>query len=387
MTSCVIRHQKRLFAASASLIAILLALGCQPAPDDPSTGPVAALKDVFADVFRVGAAVNRDQAMGRDTLSGRLVATHFNTITAENDLKWERVHPEPDLYDFAGAEEFVRFGEEHGLFIVGHVLVWHSQTPKWVFEDESGNRLGRDALLERMRGHIQTVVGRYKGRIHGWDVVNEALNEDGTLRKTPWLEIIGEDYIEQAFRFAHEADPDAELYYNDYSLPNPAKRDGAIALIRDLQSKGVPVHGLGMQGHYKMDWPAPELVDEALTAFAGLGIPVHFTELDIDVLPASTSDRGADVGQTAEMRPELNPYAGGLTDSAAQALTDRYRGLFEVLYRHRDTVDRVTFWGVTDASSWLNNWPVRGRTNYPLLFDRDGNPKPAFYAVIAVARP
>jgi endo-1,4-beta-xylanase len=301
-------------------------------------------------------------------------------------LKWASVHPLPDRYDFAGPDLYVAFGEKYHMFVIGHTLIWHNQTPGWVFVDEQQRPLDRETLLRRMRDHIHTVVSRYKGRIKGWDVVNEALNEDGTLRQSPWMKIIGEDYLVKAFQFAHEADPEAQLYYNDYSLENEAKRNGAIQLIRKLQAAGVPVYAVGLQGHDKMDWPTVEQQDATIAAFAKLGIKVNVTELDIDVLPRANRSQGAEVTATAEMQAALNPYANGLPDSVQKSLAQRYADLFRVFVKHRNVIDRVTFWGVTDGDSWLNNWPVRGRTSYPLLFDRRGQPKPAFAAVMAIKK-
>jgi endo-1,4-beta-xylanase len=361
--------------AGAMIVAVGVTAGAQPAARE------LALKGVFANDFRMGAALNADQFFERDTLGAALVQRHFNSITPENVLKWERVHPDPRRYDFAEPDRFVAFGEKHGMFIVGHTLVWHSQTPRWVFQDSTGQALSRDALLERMRDHIHTVVGRYKGRIKGWDVVNEALNEDGTLRQSPWMRIIGEDYIEKAFRFAQEVDPAAELYYNDYSLANPAKRDGAVRLVRALQAAGIRVAGIGTQEHHKLDWPSPALVDSMFAAFRSLGVKVHVTELDIDVLPRPTA--GADV--SSRTSSGQNPFAAGLPDSTQRQLAQRYGDMFAVYLKHRDILDRVTFWGVRDGDSWLNGWPVRGRTNHPLLFDRAGQTKPAFQAVIDAA--
>ena len=345
-----------------------LAIGCaQPQPPEVAfTHPT--LRGAFEGVFLVGAALNAAQFSGRDTLGAAIVMAQFNAITPENVLKWESVHPGPRTYDFAAPDRYVAFGERHGMFIVGHTLVWHNQTPRWVFQDSSGNPVSRDTLLARLRDHIHTVVGRYRGRIRGWDVVNEALNEDGTLRRTPWLTNLGEDYLATAFRFAHEADPGAELYYNDYSLENAPKRRGALELVKRLRAEGIPITAVGLQGHNRMDWPSPAQQDSTIDAFAAAGFPVMITELDVDVLPRA-----------------LNPYVGGLPDSLQQALARRYAALFASYLRHRGTVTRVTFWGVTDRDSWLNNWPVRGRTNYPLLFDRDGRPKPAFAAVVQAA--
>ena len=362
---------------------ILAAMGL-PAEAGPQQQP--SLKDAYKSCFLVGAALNAGVFTGKNARDAEIVKAQFNAITPENVLKWERVHPEPGRYAFDLPDQYVAFGEKNHMFIVGHTLVWHQQTPKWVFEDAKGHPLTREALLKRMHDHIATVVGRYKGRINGWDVVNEALDDDGALRQTPWLKIIGEDYIAKAFEFAHEADPKAELYYNDYSLPNKAKLAGAIKLIKKLKAEGVPITGVGFQGHYKMDWPSAEDVDAAIADIAKLGVKVMITELDIDVLPPAMQYRGADISANVELQPRLNPYVNGLPDSVQQKLAERYADLFAVFLKHRGALARVTFWGVTNATSWLNNWPVKGRTSYPLLFGRDGRPVPAFDAVIKVAR-
>lgn len=340
------------------------------------------LKDAYKGCFMVGAALNPVQFNSQDQVEDAIIKRQFNTISPENVLKWERVHPQPGTYDFAPADKYVEFGQQNHMFVIGHTLIWHSQVPKWVFEDDKGNPVSRDTLLDRMHDHINKVVGRYKGRINGWDVVNEALNEDGTLRQSPWMKIIGEDYIEKAFRFAHEADPKAELYYNDYSLENEAKLKGAVELIKKLKAKGVPITGVGTQGHFHMDWPSIEDVDRTINEFGTLGIRVMVTELDIDVLPQATQSQTADVSLNLAADPKLNPYPSGLPDAVQQALAKRYADLFGTYAKHCGLLTRVTFWGVTDQNSWKNNWPVQGRTNYPLLFDRNSQPKPAFDAVI-----
>ncbi|NNE69783.1 MAG: endo-1,4-beta-xylanase [Rhodothermales bacterium] len=363
-----------------ALASLLVLTACSSGPVEK--GP-ASLANAFDGAFLVGGALGAHVFNGESPLDSALAATHFNTITAENVLKWGPVHPEAGRYDFEPADQFVAFGEAHDQFIVGHTLVWHSQTPAWVFEDDDGNPLDREALLARMKDHIETVAGRYRGRIDAWDVVNEALNDDGSLRQTPWLRIIGEDYLVKAFEYAEAAAPDAELYYNDYSMTNPAKRAGAMRLVRSLQEAGVRIDGVGAQGHYTLETPTAGAVDSSITDLASLGIKVMITELDADVLPRSNS--GAEISQIQEYYPELNPYTDGLTDEAAARLADRYREFFEIYVRHADKVDRVTFWGVSDGGSWLNYWPVRGRTNHALLFDRDGQPKRAFEAVMGTA--
>jgi endo-1,4-beta-xylanase len=345
------------------------------------------LKDAYKPFFRIGAALNPGQFNETNALGATLVKTQFDSITPENILKWGLVHPRPDAYAFEASDRFVAFGEKNGMFIVGHCLVWHSQTPAWVFQDDKGAPLDREGLLKRMRDHISTVVGRYKGRIHGWDVVNEALNEDGTLRQSQWMKIIGEDYLAKAFQFAHEADPQAELYYNDYSLEgNEAKRKGAVELIKKLKAQGVAITAAGLQGHISLDSPSLQQIDQAIAAFKALGVKVAITELDVDVLPATNRGMSADVGQTAQAQAGANPYTGGLPDAVVQTQTKRYADLFGVFLKYRGTLTRVTFWGVTDGDSWKNNFPVRGRTNYPLLFDRQGAPKPSVDALIRAAK-
>lgn len=341
------------------------------------------LKEAYRGIFRIGAAVNQAQFEEKDTPADAIIAAQFNTISPENVMKWEAIHPRPDAYDFGPADRYVAFGEKYKMFIVGHNLVWHSQVPAWVFLDSKGAPLTRDALLERMHDHIRTVVGRYKGRVGGWDVVNEALNEDGTLRKSQWLTIVGDDYIAKAFQFAHEADPAAELYYNDYSVENEAKRKGAVDLIRKLQAQHIAVTAMGLQGHDKLDWPTAKQQSDTIEAFAALGIKVNISELDVDVLPRNAPGNSADVSTTGT---GANPYTAGLPDDMQKALAHRYAELFGIFVKYRASIGRVTFWGVTDAGSWLNNFPVRGRTNYPLLFDREGKPKPAFFSVLETAR-
>jgi endo-1,4-beta-xylanase len=346
----------------------------------------STLKDAYRGIFRIGAALNPAQFEERDPRGNPIIDAQFNTISPENALKWGSIHPRVDGYDFGPADRYVAFGEKHNMFIIGHCLVWHSQTPRWVFQNEKGDPLTREALLDRMHEHIRTVVGRYKGKIGGWDVVNEALNEDGSMRQSPWLKIIGEDFVLKAFQFAHEADPQAELYYNDYSLENEAKRNGAVQLIRKLKAAGAPINGIGLQGHNHLDSPTARQEAETIEAFAALGIQVNISELDVDVLPRTTRQNTADVSATAVGTAESNPYAAGLPEKMQQALAGRYAELFQVFVEHRAVMGRVTFWGVTDGDSWLNNFPTRGRTNYPLLFDREGKPKPAFAAVLQKAK-
>lgn len=349
--------------------------------DDTET---VTLKEVFKDDFDIGVALNHNHINGREESAIEIVKTHFNSISPENVLKMGPVHPEQDRYNFEPADKFVEFGVNHNMSIIGHALVWHSQAPDWIYVDKNGNDVSRDTLLLRMKNHIHAVAGRYKGKIHGWDVVNEALENDGSLRQTKWLEIIGEEFIEKAFEHAKEADPKAELYYNDYNLWKPAKRDGAVRLVKSLLDKGIKVDGIGMQGHYGIDYPSVEEIEASILAFSELGVKVMITELDIDLLPNPTNRQGADVEERFEAMEGYDPYKAGLPDSVDQKLSQRYADLFQLFYKHRDKISRVTLWGVADHHSWLNSWTMPGRTNYPLLFDRNYQPKKALDAIIEI---
>ncbi len=359
-------------------IGLLAGVSVGFAAGDAVAQPPTTLKEAYRNDFLIGVAINQKQFSDEDQRGDPIIKAQFDAISPENVLKWESVHPQPGQYDFAGPDRYVEFGETNHMAIIGHTLVWHNQTPKWVFQDTNGNPVTRDVLLERMHDHIRTVVGRYKGRIKIWDVVNEALQDNGKLRKSPWDKIIGDDYIEKAFQYAHEADPDAILRYNDYSLENEPKRNGAMALIKKLQAEGIPVTVIGLQDHVKMDWPTLEQEDATLSDFAKLGLKVMITELDVDVLGGK---RTAEITEMAHQGGS-NIYTNGLPPSVQQALAERYADLFRVFVKHRNDIALVTFWGVTDGDSWLNS---RGRVNYPLLFDRAGQPKPAFDAVLEAA--
>jgi endo-1,4-beta-xylanase len=361
---------------------VFLAIVVSSCKDEQITG----LKDAFAGDFLIGTAVNGPQILGIDKEAKPFLIKHFNAITPENAMKWERIHPSPGRYDFALADSITGFALANGMFITGHTLIWHSQTPDWVFRDSLGNPLTRNALLERMKDHIFTIVGHYKGRVQSWDVVNEAVDDNGQIRRSKWYEIIGDDYIEKAFEYAHEADPDAELYYNDYNNEEPLKRAGVINIVKNLKEKGCRVDGVGIQGHWHLDSPDFKIVDESIIEYSALGIKVMITEMEINVVPTPSWLYGADISKMAEYKDSLNPYVSGLPDSVQTMLSNRYADLFGVLLKHKGTVSRVTFWGIHDGYSWKNDWPIPGRTNYPLLFDRNYLPKPAYYAVIKEAR-
>jgi endo-1,4-beta-xylanase len=345
------------------------------------------LRDAAKGLFLVGASLNSKHIRGEDAAGLKLVEEHFNTVTPENDMKWARIHPKPGEYTFELADRFVDFGTSRGMFVVGHTLLWHTQVPAWVFQNEQGGDASREELLGRLREHIHTVVGRYRGRVKGWDVVNESIHDDGTLRTNePWYRILGEDAVFEAFRAAHEADPDAELYYNDYTLANPVKRAGVLALVKKIRARGLRIDGVGSQDHHLLEWPTVEQVDAMFRDFGEAGFPMMVTELDVSALPRPNNDDGANIATLYTRTDELDPYTAGLPPAMQERLAERYRSLFEVYVRHAANLKRVTFWCVTDQGSWLNNFPIRGRTDYPLLFDRQYQPKPAAHAVVEVLR-
>ena len=343
------------------------------------------LKDALKDKFLIGVAMNEAQITEADSSSVAIIKNHFNSITAENCMKSEELQPMEGEFNFKLADQFVKFGEENNMYIIGHTLVWHSQAPKWFFTDATGKDVTREVLIERMKNHIFTVVGRYKGKVKGWDVVNEAFEDDGSWRNSKFYQIIGEDYIKLAFQFAHEADPDADLYYNDYSMAHEGRRNTVVKMVKELKSQGVRIDGVGLQGHMDLVFPDLDEFEKSMLAFAETGVKLMITELDVTVLPRPGIDVGAEISASFEYQQKLNPYAEGLPDSVSIALNNRYNDIFKLFLKHSDILERVTLWGVYDGQSWRNNWPVRGRTDYPLIFDRNFQPKPVVKSIVEEA--
>ncbi|CAM4224224.1 endo-1,4-beta-xylanase [Zobellia nedashkovskayae] len=336
-----------------------------------------SLKKVYKKEFYIGAAINDKIITGKNKKALKVLKREFNTISPENVMKWEEVHPSPDTFYFDMADKYVALGKENNMFVIGHTLLWHSQIGPWM------NTVNDSATMANyIRDHITTVASRYSGKIDGWDVVNEALNEDGSLRESVFLKVMGERYLEFAFKLAEKADPSAELYYNDYNMWKPKKREGAIRLIENLQKSGAKINGVGMQAHWGLTEPSLEEVENSIVAYAKLGLKVSITELDVTVLPNPWGLEGAEIGQNYEESEEMNPYPNALPDSVEVQLAQRYKDIFKLFLKHSDKIDRVTFWGVNDQSSWLNNWPITNRTNYPLLFDRKFEAKKAYQAVM-----
>ena len=346
----------------------------------------SSLQQAYSKHFIIGTALSATQIHGKEPGTLELVKQQFNAVTAENVMKWELIEPVEGQFNFAAADAMIEFAEANNIRVIGHVLLWHEQTPDWVFLDAKGQPASKELVLSRLKNHINAVMGRYKGRIHGWDAVNEALNEDGTLRQSKWYKALGEDYIATVFELAHQTDPKAQLYYNDFNLFKPEKRAGALRLIASLKAKNAPIYGIGEQGHYSLDYPKLQDVEDSIVAFKNTGLKVVITELDISALPFPDPENiGADISLNMKLKQEFNPYADGLPKAVNDQLTEKYLQLFELFLRHSDAIERVTLWGVNDNQTWRNNWPMKGRTDYPLLFDRKNQPKEVVPKLIKLA--
>ncbi len=361
------------------IVSCVLSLGCASIQKTTSTTP--SLKETFKKDFLIGTALSAQQIEEKDPGAAVIVLQQFNAVTPENIMKAEEIHPEWNRYDFVLADKLVAYAQKHDLKVNGHTLVWHSQLPAFVRQMRDA-----DSVKQFFRDHISTIASRYDKKVFSWDVVNEALNEDGTMRKSIFLEKLGPDFVTEAFRITQAASPNAELYYNDYNNEQPKKRAGCIALIKKIQAAGVRIDGVGIQGHWRAYSIPLKDIEESIIEYSKLGIQVMFTELDLGVLPNPWDGDAADVNMKATYSAKMNPYPTGLPDSMQAKLTKGYEDLFKLFLKHKDKISRVTFWGVNDSQSWLNGWPIPGRTNYPLLFDRNFKPKPAFDAVIALKK-
>ena len=339
-----------------------------------------SLKKYFSSFFNIGAAINEDIILDLDNDSKRIVKTNFNSITAENSLKWMYIQPSPNYFNFTVADKYVDFGTKNKMHIVGHALVWHSQLADFMQNIES-----KAEMTKHFENHIYTLVSRYKGKINAWDVVNEAFNEDGSMRESVFYKLLGKNYIEKAFKLTHNADPNVDLIYNDYNLYKKEKRDGVINMVKEMKSKGIKIDAVGVQAHWSLNQPSLYEIEQIILDISKLGVDVMFTELDISVLPSPWEQVGADVSQNFsrfEGDPKMDPYTDKLPKSVQNKLAKRYKDIFQLFIKHSDKISRVTFWGVMDKHSWLNDFPIKGRTNYPLLFNRTYQEKEAYKALI-----
>jgi len=370
---------RRLFLRNATIASALLTIKSNAiAKATERTG----IKDFYKDDFRIGTAISTASLLNNDQRTLGLIAREFDAITPENCMKWEPIRPKDKDWDWTAADKFVEFGQKNNMYIVGHNLVWHSQVPKEVFQDESGGMIKKDALEIKMQNHIAKLAGRYKGKIHAWDVVNEAVEDNGSWRQSLWYKIMGEDFIAKAFHLAHEVDPNAHLIYNDYNTETPVKRDFIVGMVKRFKKQGVPIQGVGLQEHLSIDGPSVGEIEKTIIALSNIGVRAHITELDIDVLPSVWNLPTAEVSTRFDYTPERDPYIQGLPKNIEEKLAKRYEDIFKIYLKHRDKIDRVTLWGTADNETWLNDFPIKGRTNYPLLFDRGFQPKPAYFRLL-----
>lgn len=352
----------------------------------------ATLKDAYKNAFRIGTAVNEGIVSGRDKLSQAIVLSQFNTITAENVMKAALINPQPNVFNFKPADDYVAFGKKNNMFIVGHTLVWHNQVPAWFFTNNEGKPNTKEQQLERLRAHIQTVAGRYAGSVNGWDVVNEVIDNDGSYRPTLWVNAVGngDTLVKYAFKYAAQYAPNTELYYNDFNAWRPEKRDGIVRMVKMLRKEGLRIDGVGIQGHWGLNYPSTKNIEDAIDAYAACGVKVMITELDIDVLPLTKEGQIIGQGmadkqfQLDEFKTFLDPYRNGLPDTMQLLLAKRYAELFSIFYKKKDKISRVSIWGIHDGMSWKNDYPIPDRTNYPLLWDRKRKAKPALDYVLAI---
>ncbi|HZG26793.1 MAG TPA: endo-1,4-beta-xylanase [Chitinophagaceae bacterium] len=329
------------------------------------------LKDYYKDYFMVGVAVSPNSLK---TDEAALILKHFNSITPENAMKMGPIHPEENRYNWKDADSIVAFAQRNGLKVRGHNLLWHEQTPPWLFKDKDGKTVSKEVLLARLKDHINTVVTRYKGKIYAWDVVNEAIDDDSSkfLRNSPWYQITGEEFIAKAFEYAHAADPDAQLFYNDYNTETPEKRDRIYRLLKQLLDARVPVHAVGLQGHWSIyNDPTEQNLRDAISKFASLGLKVQVTELDISIYRWEKNRREKRAGESDTYTSELE-----------QKQADVYDMVFKIFRENKQVLTGITFWNISDRYTWLDTYPVRGRKNYPLLFDKNLQPKKAYWKVV-----
>ncbi|MBH1941142.1 endo-1,4-beta-xylanase [Mobilitalea sibirica] len=319
---------------------------------------MAGLKDKYRDYFKIGAAVNTRTI----NTHAKLITEHFNSLTCENETKFISLQKEEDNFNFRQADKIVQFARDNHLAMRGHTFTWHNQTPGWVFENAT-----KEKLLDRLKTHIRVVGQRYEKDFYCWDVVNEAI-EDKTelyMRKSPWTEIIGEDFMDYAFLFAKEILPGADLYYNDYNEVKQPKRDKIYKAVKDMIDRGIPVDGVGLQCHWSIYSPSADHIKSAIEQYAKLGLKIQVTEMDISMF--SHEDK------TGIQKP---------TEKLIEQQAKAYGDAFAIFREYKDIIDNVTLWGVADDETWLDNFPVKERKNWPLLFDEQQQPKEAYYRIM-----
>ena len=358
---------------------IVCLIGCNNILSEKSN-KYKSLSNHFKNHFHLGAAINENTILGNDNKSKEIVVSEFNSITPENSLKWMFIQPLPGKFDFKVSDKYVNIGSKNDMYTVGHALIWHAQLAEFMQNIDN-----KEETLFHVKNHINTLMNRYKGKIDAWDVVNEAFEEDGSFRESVFYKNLGQNYIEDVFVLAAKVDPEADLIYNDYNLYKREKRLAVINMVNKFKANGIKIDGVGVQAHWDLNTPSINEIENIILDFHKTGILVSFTELDISVLPNPWEMVGAEVNQNFskfEGDPKMNPYPNELPNNIQDKLAKRYEDIFKLFLKHSDKINRVTFWGVIDKYSWLNDWPIKGRTNYPLLFDKDYKSKKAYYKLL-----
>ena len=383
------------------LLTILLATGLI------TTVQAQSLAEAYRDYWYTGVSVNQWQVQAETTRDQKfdytgmvsadqtsdwpIITKYFNWVVAENCMKAEVIHPQEGVYDFTLADQFVDKAKAAGLKVQGHCLIWHSQCPQWFHHDKDGKLVSKEVLKKRIREHIYTVVSHFKGRVDAWDVVNEAFEDDGTPRKSLFWQILGTDYIPLAFQAAHEADPSIQLFYNDYSMYKASKVEGVCRFFKPLIQQGLPITAIGMQGHMILednkDGKYFKEYEHSINTIRDAGVPTFFSELDLTVLPNPYGFSGANVSDLLAYRPEMDPFKNGITKEKEAEAGQYWVDFYKMLIAHRDDILRVTFWCLNDANSWRNDFPIKGRTDYATLFDRQSQPKPFIQDIINLVQP
>lgn len=344
------------------------------------------LKEATKGKFLMGVAINTRQHDGSNPVEEAIIANQFSAIVPENCMKSGEIQVEEGKFNFEDADRFVAFGEKNNLTMTGHCLVWHSQLPRWFTVGPDGKLASPELLKARMKTHINTVVKRYKGKLKGWDVVNEAFEDNGTYRNSAFYRILGEEFIPLAFQYAHEADPNIELYYNDYNMYKASKCDGVIEMVKKLKARGIRIDAVGMQGHMVMGSPTVEEMEASIVKLGAAGVKVMITEWDISILPRENNRTSANLSDNMGYAQSMDPYRNGVPAEAMTQWNKRMTDMFSLFLKHADVIDRVTVWGLGDATTWLNNFPVRGRMDYPMLYDRQMKPKAVIQQMIDLAK-
>ncbi len=364
----MIRNKKEIFKIVAYLVLAFVFKGSYAQKGLSSETEIPSLCETYKDYFSIGVAISPKKSF--DSKAKEVIKKHFNSISAENEMKPSAFMRRKGSYAWSKADEIVNFSKENNIQVRGHTLLWHKQTPDWFFKDDTGANVTPEVLYQRLHVYMKAVMTRYKDEVYVWDVVNEAItdsNKGGVYRTkdSKWFEICGEEFIGKAFEIAHSINPDVQLFYNDYNLIKPKKQNRAYSMLKKLIDRGVPIDGVGLQAHWYIE-DTPEMVEKAINRFASLGLKIQITELDVSFFNYKDKNVTKDFN---------------FTKKASKKQAKRYASFFNVFVKYSHIIDNVTLWGLSDKDSWLNNHPVKGRRNYPLLFDDTYRPKEAFYGI------